>query len=55
MTIITGVPIGKWFTEDSTQVLAAIHKPKAMVTRMKRTMLMNDSTYCGRINIALST
>ena len=50
-----GVPIGKWFTEDSTQVLAAIHKPKAMVTRMKRTMVMNDSTYCGRINIALST
>ena len=50
-----GVPIGEWYTQDSTQVLAAIHKPKAMVTRMKRTMVMDENTYRGRINIALST
>lgn len=50
-----GIPIGEWYTEDSAQVLAAIHKPKAIVTRMKRTIIMSDKTYRGRINHALCT
>lgn len=49
------VPIGKWFTETKAQVLAAVHAPKAIVTRAMRTPVMSDSTLRGRINIAMST
>jgi lysophospholipase L1-like esterase len=49
------VPIGEWYTEKEEQVLAAVHKPKAIVTRKMRTPIMDKSTYRGRINIALST
>jgi lysophospholipase L1-like esterase len=49
------VPIGKWYQEDSAQVLAAVHKPKAMTTRLRRTPVMTKDTYRGRINIALNT
>lgn len=50
-----GIPIGQWYTESEEQVMAAVHAPKAMATRLKRTMIYTDSTYCGRINKALST
>lgn len=48
-----GVPLGEWYTESEEEVMAGIHEQKHMVKRMKRTMLMTDSTYRGRINIAL--
>ncbi len=50
-----GVPMGQWYSQDSEKVLAATHKPKAMVSRMKRTIDLSNDTYRGRINIALST
>ena len=48
-----GVPVGEWFTEKKEEVMAGIHEPKHIVERMKKTMCMTDSTYRGRINIAL--
>ena len=50
-----GVPLGEWFTESSEQVMAGIHEPKHLVERVRRQPVMTDSTYRGRINIALST
>lgn len=49
------VPIGEWYNEQPKQVVAALHAPKATVTRMQRTPVYTDSTFRGRINIALST
>lgn len=48
-----GIPVGEWFTEKKEEVMAGIHEPKHIVERMKKTMCMTDSTYRGRINIAL--
>lgn len=49
-----GLPIGEWFTEAPEQVeYANDGKPKRWATRMKRTPILCDSTYRGRINIAL--
>jgi lysophospholipase L1-like esterase len=48
------VPIGKWFKESDEQVLAAVHGPKQIVTRKRRVPDMDDTTYRGRINIAMS-
>lgn len=48
-----GIPIGNWFVETEEQVLAAVHAPKSMATRMMRTPSHDSTTYCGRINIAL--
>lgn len=48
-----GVPIGEWFTEAEEEVMAGIHEQKHKVKRMHKTMCMTDSTYRGRINIAL--
>lgn len=48
------VPIGQWFSEAPEQVEAARHEPRAIVTRMKRTPVYNDTTLCGRINWALA-
>ena len=48
-----GVPVGEWWDERDTTVLAGIHKPKAIVERRQRTPQMNPDTYRGRINIAL--
>lgn len=50
-----GVPIGKWYTEKKEKVMAGIHEPKHLVTRMHQYLSMDKDTYCGRINIALST
>lgn len=48
------VPVGEWWTETPEKVVAAVHAPKATVTRMKRTMIYTDSTFCGRINKAMA-
>lgn len=45
-----GVPIGEWFTESVEQVYAAQGKPKQLETRTKRTPVMSDDTFRGRIN-----
>ena len=45
-----GVPVGQWYTESDEQVVAAVHGPKATVTRKKRTLIYYDRPYCGRIN-----
>jgi len=50
-----GVPIGQWYTEKPEKVLAGIHEQKHMVDRLHQYPCMTDSTYRGRINIALST
>ncbi len=50
-----GVPIGEWWDETTTEVMAGIHKPKALETRRQRVPAMNKNTYRGRINIALDT
>lgn len=48
------VPVGQWYTESDEQVLAAVHEPKAVVTRKKRSFIYTDSTFCGRINKAMA-
>ncbi len=48
-----GVPIGEWFSERPEKVVAGIHEPKHPVDRRHRFPVMTDSTYRGRINIAL--
>ena len=48
-----GVPLGKWFTEKKENVMAGIHEKKHLVERMHKYMCMTDSTFRGRINIAL--
>jgi len=48
-----GVPVGEWYTEKKEQVMAGIHEPKHMVDRMRKHFCMTDSTYRGRINMAL--
>lgn len=49
-----GVPLGQWYNEQVEQVMAGIHETKHLVDRMRRTPQMTDSTYRGRINIALN-
>ena len=49
----TGIPIGEWFTERPEQVMAGIHETKHLVDRRHRYPVMSDSTYRGRINVAL--
>ncbi len=50
-----GIPLGEWFAESREQVMAAIGEPKQLVERGRRTPVMTDSTYRGRINMAMST
>lgn len=49
----SGVPIGEWFTESQEQVERALGEQKHWVTRTHRTLVENDKTVKGRINIAL--
>lgn len=44
-----GVPIGEWFTEEK----AVVNSKGQMVERMKRTHVMDESTFRGRINMVL--
>lgn len=48
-----GVPLGEWSTEKKEEVMAGIHEKKHMVERMHKYMCMTDSTFRGRINIAM--
>lgn len=45
-----GVPIGEWYTETEEEVMFARGEMEKMVTRKKRTPVMSDHTYKGRIN-----
>ena len=47
------VPIGEWYEEREEMVEAAVGQPKQLVKRLRRTPVMDASTYKGRINIAL--
>jgi len=49
-----GVPVGEWYTEKEEQVMAARGEPKKLVTRKRRTLIMSNDTYKGRINIGIS-
>lgn len=51
---LAGVPIGHWWTEKREEVMQAVGHPKAPVNRVRRTMVMSDDTYKGRINQAVS-
>ena len=51
---LAGVPIGEWWTEKREEVMQAVGHPKAPVNRVRRTMVMSDDTYKGRINQAIS-
>ncbi|MDO4160489.1 MAG: SGNH/GDSL hydrolase family protein [Prevotellaceae bacterium] len=48
-----GIPVGEWYVEKQEKVMAGIHEQKHLVDRMRQYPCMNDSTYKGRINIAL--
>ncbi len=50
-----GVPLGEWFYESKEEVMVAVSEPKHMVERKMRHPVMTDSTFRGRINIALDT
>ena len=50
-----GVPIGEWFTEEYVQVEAANGEPKSMQTRRHRTLNLDQSTFKGRINMAIDS
>lgn len=47
------VPIGQWYEVREEMVEAAVGQPKQLVKRLRRTPVMDASTYKGRINIAL--
>lgn len=50
-----GIPLGEWFTEKKEKVMAAQNgKIKQLVTRKRRTPIMDEKTYKGRINIGIS-
>lgn len=48
-----GTRIGEWYTEQDEEVMYAHGKPKALTTRKRQHLCMTDSTYKGRINIAM--
>ena len=47
----SSIPVGEFYTEEPAEVNAN----GVMCTRMHRTHVMSDSTFCGRINMLLST
>lgn len=49
-----GVPVGEWYTEQEEQVIAARKGPKEFVTRKRRTLILSDETYKGRMNTGIS-
>lgn len=50
----SGVKIGEWYTEKEEEVEYACRTQKALVKRERRYPNMDNNTYKGRINIALS-
>lgn len=49
-----GVALGEWYTERDEEVMYGHGSPKQMTPRKRQYHNMTDSTYKGRINIALS-
>jgi lysophospholipase L1-like esterase len=49
-----GVPIGEWYTEETTQVEASTGEMKQFYTRQHRQFVMSEDTYCGRINLGIT-
>ncbi len=49
-----GVPVGEWFTETESQVMAARGETQKLVTRVHRTPVLSADTYKGRINTGIS-
>ncbi len=50
-----GVPLGEWYEEGEEDVMVAIGEPKHLERRLRRRPAMTDSTYRGRINVALDS
>ena len=50
-----GVPIGEWFTEEYVEVEAANGEPKSLQARRHRMPNLDQSTFKGRINVALDS
>lgn len=48
-----GVPIGKWYDEKAEEVMYGHGQPKKMTPRVRQYPCYTDSTYKGRINIAM--
>ena len=50
-----GVPTGEWYTETEEYVLAGtdMREPATMQLRKRRTLVMDNATMKGRINIAM--
>ena len=50
-----GVPTGEWYTESEEYVLAGtdMREPATMQLRKRRTLVMDNATMKGRMNIAL--
>lgn len=48
-----GVPLGQWYTEKEEMVMYGHGKPKAETPRKRQYRCMDNSTYRGRINIAM--
>ncbi|MGM9760552.1 MAG: SGNH/GDSL hydrolase family protein [Parabacteroides sp.] len=49
-----GVPLGEWYTEKEEEVMAATGEPRQYYLRKRRTLVMSQETYRGRINIGIS-
>ena len=50
-----GVPVGEWYVEECVNVEAAAGGPKSMQTRRHRIPNLDQSTFKGRINVALDS
>ncbi|MDO4171853.1 MAG: SGNH/GDSL hydrolase family protein [Prevotellaceae bacterium] len=49
-----GVPLGKWYEEKEEEVMYGHGQPKKMTKRTRQYLCMDNSTYRGRINIAMN-
>lgn len=49
-----GIPIGEWFTEKEEMVMAARGEAQKLVPRKRRTPVMSNDTYRGRLNLGIS-
>lgn len=50
----SSVPVGQWYTEKDEEVLAARGEAAKNEIRTKRTFIISNETYKGRINAAIS-
>lgn len=49
----SGLPIGEWYAESEERVWAATGQPKQEVVRKRRTPILEENTFKGRINIGI--